>query len=199
MAFILLQASAPWIAFKEQDSVVFYSLIGISLLVVVTVFEKYLVLNRARKTAKEYAPKMAQAFLDNNWEILTMNITNAYSKHTHLARIVRAGLKERNRLKEKQLSESAIVKHMNQAMEREIINRQNYYRRGLGFLDAIGSTAPFIGALGGTAPTFALGTILAIPTIWFATYFRNKVLLLEGDMKFVASELISYVEENATQ
>jgi len=198
MIVFIFQEPAPWIVFQYQGPVVFYSLIGILLILISIVIWKYMELNGARRTGAEYAPKVGLVLKEMNWE-KALNITTAYSKKAHLARIVLAGLKERERLQSKQLSESTIAKHMNQAMEREIITLQIHYRAGLGFVDAIGSTAPFIGALGGSAVTFATGTLLAIPTIWFATYFRNKTLVLEGDMKFVASELISYVEEHISE
>ena len=190
---ILLQESVPWVGFKWQGSVVFYSLIGLLLILTVVVIWKYLELNGARNATIEYVPKVARALKDMNWDE-ALNITTRYSDNAPLAKIVLAGLKERERLKDRQLSEPPI-KHMNQAMEREIIKLQRHYRAGLGFVDAMGGTLPFIGALSGSPSTFAFGTFLAIPTIWLATYFRNKVLSLEGEMRLATSELVSYVED----
>jgi biopolymer transport protein ExbB/TolQ len=81
-------------------------------------------------------------------------------------------------------------------MEREVLGLQYEYERGLGLLDALGRTSPFIGALGGSAFTFAFGIIVAIPTIWFATNLRTKAaLLLPIEMKISASQLTTYMEK----
>ena len=56
-----------------------------------------------------------------------------------------------------------------------------------------------MGALGGSALTFALGIALAVPSIWIATYLLSWISSLEGDMKYAASEFTTYVEQAAVE
>ena len=86
---------------------------------------------------------------------------------------------------------------MQLAMEVKLLNLQADYDSGLEVLDALGRTAPFIGALGGSAVTFAFGIALAIPTIWFLTRLRRKTTLeLAAQMKTAMNELTNWAERN---
>jgi hypothetical protein len=75
-----------------------YSLIGILLILVAVVIWKYRQFNGARKTTTEYTPKVALALKEMDW-IKALNITTAYSQKAHLAKLILAALKERERLK----------------------------------------------------------------------------------------------------
>jgi len=76
-------------------------------------------------------------------------ISEKYERKSHLAGAILFGLREGG-LPNRALPEVLVIKHMGQAMERAVIVINHQNRRGLGILDAIGATSPFIGALGGS-------------------------------------------------
>ena len=96
------------------------------------------------------------------------------------------------------------------------------FKRGLGVLATVGSTAPFVGLLGTTMGivtaftamssgamsgglagiaggisealiTTALGLLVAIPAVWFYNYFTTKVENLTVEMTYSSKELIDYL------
>lgn len=126
-------------------------------------------------------------------------IAKQYSAESHLAKIVLAGLLEYESIYANSPG-AQVAKYVQQAMEREMLQLQYQYERGLGLLDACGRTSPFIGALGGSTFTFAFGIILAVPIIWLAIDLRTKTnLLLPLEMKAAAIEVATYMEKRGSE
>lgn len=192
MSLILLLESVPWAGSKRLEQGVEVTLIAMAVFVLTIVIGTLLRLRKSQTSSDEYVSKVAGPLKRGKWKD-ALDISWTYEKQSHLAKVVYAGLAERHAQLEV-LSEDQLPKHMNQAMGRRITWLQYDYGKHLGMLDAIGRTSPFFGALGGTTFTFAFGIILAVPSIWFATYLRNRTLLLEVEMKNSASELTSYIE-----
>lgn len=192
---LIIAQSVPWAGTDWVDTAVFFVLAASALAVSAIITAKSARLYRSRRNSIMFAEKVRPLLATGNWEEAA-DLARAYSITSHTARIVSAGFEERRSLKSG-LASSRVAKHMQLAMEIQLINLQADYDSGLEVLDALGRTAPFIGALGGSAVTFTFGIALAIPTIWFLTRLRRKTTLeLAAEMKMVMNELINWAERN---
>jgi biopolymer transport protein ExbB/TolQ len=108
------------------------------------------------------------------------------------------------------------------AVEREMLITVSEFKRGLGILATVGSTAPFVGLLGTTMGivnaftgmaasgasgglagisagiaealiTTAFGLIVAIPAVWLYNYFSTKIEYLTIELTYSSKELIDYL------
>lgn len=193
--FALLAQSVPWVGTSWADTAVIFVLAVASIIIGSIIIEKRHKLYTSRRSSLVFARLMTPLLKERKWEE-AIEVTSKHAKTSHIAKIVMAGFEERRRLPAG-LTSSQVARHMQQAMEREFLKLQLNYESGLGVLDALGRTAPFIGALGGSAVTFTFGIALAIPPIWFLTNLRNKTTVrLAVEMKLVMNELTSFVELN---
>ena len=142
-------------------------------------------------------------------------------KNSHLAKVVSAGLLEF--MVEEQnspLTGYDVIEAARRAIERATLMTTADFKRGLGGLATIGSTAPFIGLFGtvvgiinafrgmaitgsgglgavsaGIAEalvTTALGLFVAIPAVWLYNYFLNQVERFQVEMANSSSELVDF-------
>jgi hypothetical protein len=193
--FTLLAQSVPWAGTSWADTAALFVLAIASLIIGSIIIEKRIKLYKSRRSSMVYAGTITPLLKERKWEE-AIDATRKHKKNSHIAKIVMAGFDERRRLPDG-LTSSQMARHMQQAMEREFLKLQADYESGLGVLDALGRTAPFIGALGGSAATFTFGIALAIPTIWFLTNLRNKTTVrLAVEMKLVMNEMTCFVELN---
>jgi biopolymer transport protein ExbB/TolQ len=146
-------------------------------------------------------------------------------RHSHLARVLRAGLTEFQYESAQQLPEDFdLVESGKRAIERETLMTTAEMKKGLGNLATISTTAPFIGLFGtvvgiihafqgmaltgsgglgavsaGIAEalaTTAFGLFVAIPAVWLYNYFLNKVDRFQVEMSNSSSQLIDYFIKN---
>jgi biopolymer transport protein ExbB/biopolymer transport protein TolQ len=146
-------------------------------------------------------------------------------RHSHLARVLRAGLTEFQYEAGQNLPEGFdIVESGKRAIERETLMTTAEMKKGLGNLATISTTAPFIGlfgtvvgiihafqgmALSGSGglgavsagiaealATTAFGLFVAIPAVWLYNYFLNKVERFQVEMSNSSSQLIDYFIKN---
>jgi hypothetical protein len=193
VTMLLLAQSVPWAGTSWTDTGANVVLAVASLIVVSIIIEKRHKLAEARRSSLVYAGEITPLFKERKWAE-AIEVTSKYAKTSHIAKVAMAGFEERRHLPTS-LTSSQVVRHMQQAMEREFLKVQADYESGLGILDALGRTAPFIGALGGSAVTFTFGIVLAIPTIWFLANLRNKTTVRHVvEMKLAMNELICFVE-----
>ena len=145
---------------------------------------------------------------------------------SHIARVVAAGLQEFKF--EQSLADLPadfdIVDSASRAIERETLMRTADFKKGLGNLATISTTAPFVGLFGtviGIINSFrgmalsgsggigavsagiaealfatAIGLGVAIPAVWLYNHFMNKVERFNVEMKNASSELIDYFLKN---
>lgn len=142
-------------------------------------------------------------------------------KHSHLAKVVAAGLLEF--MVEEQnspLSGYDVIEAARRAIERATLMTTADFKRGLGGLATIGATAPFIGLFGtvvgiinafrgmaitgsgglgavsaGIAEalvTTAVGLFVAIPAVWLYNYLLNQVERFQVEMANSSSELVDF-------
>jgi biopolymer transport protein ExbB/TolQ len=146
-------------------------------------------------------------------------------RHSHLARVLTAGLTEFHYETSQQLPESFdVVESGKRAIERETLMTTAEMKKGLGNLATISTTAPFIGLFGtvvgiihafqgmaisgsgglgavssGIAEalaTTAFGLFVAIPAVWLYNYFLNKIERFQVEMSNSSSQLIDYFIKN---
>ena len=151
--------------------------------------------------------------------------SDARFKHSHLARVLKAGLTEFQYETTQSLPEDFdLVEAGKRAIERETLMTTAEMRKGLGNLATISTTAPFIGLFGtvvgiihafqgmaltgsgglgavsaGIAEalaTTAFGLFVAIPAVWLYNYFLNKVERFNVEMSNSSSQLIDYFIKN---
>jgi biopolymer transport protein ExbB/TolQ len=193
MTALLFDENIPWAGNQTIRIISYVFLCFMGILVVASIVERYLLFRRTVKTSEYVAPKVASALKTYRWDD-ALAISREQSKRSHLADVIRAGMETRERLPGK-LPDDLIVKHMEEAMERQTLIVSHQYIQGLTRFEWIGGVAPFIGVLGGSPYTFAIGTFLAVPALWFASYMRAKTLRFETEMKGAAGEVTTFIEE----
>ncbi|HUP62177.1 MAG TPA: MotA/TolQ/ExbB proton channel family protein [Thermoanaerobaculia bacterium] len=146
-------------------------------------------------------------------------------QHSHLARVLAAGLTEFQYESSQDLPEDFdIVASGKRAIERETLMTTAEMRKGLGNLATISTTAPFIGLFGtvvgiinafrgmaisgsgglgavsaGIAEALAataFGLFVAVPAVWMYNYFLNKVERFQVEMANSSSQLVDYFIKN---
>lgn len=146
-------------------------------------------------------------------------------RHSHLARVLVAGLVEFQYEQSQDLPpDFDIVDSGKRAIERETLMTAAEMKKGLGNLATISTTAPFIGLFGtviGIITAFqgmavsgsgglgavsagiaealgatAFGLFVAIPAVWLYNYFLNKVERFQVEMSNSSSQLVDYFMKN---
>ena len=157
-------------------------------------------------------------------EAITLTSDKKY-RHSHLARVLRAGLTEFQYETTQQVPEDFdIVASGQRAIERETLMTTAEMKKGLGNLATISTTAPFVGLFGTVAGiihafqgmaltgsgglgavsagiaealvTTAFGLFVAIPAVWLYNYFLNKVDRFQVEMSNSSSQLVDYFIKN---
>lgn len=149
-------------------------------------------------------------------------------KHSHLARVLAAGLTEFQYEQTQELPQDFdVVESGKRAIERETLMTTAEMKKGLGNLATISTTAPFIGLFGtvvgiihafqgmaisgsgglgavsaGIAEalaTTAFGLFVAIPAVWLYNHFINKIERFQVEMSNASSELVDYFIKNTAR
>jgi biopolymer transport protein ExbB/biopolymer transport protein TolQ len=176
------------------------------------------------KLAREITPLLKQHKLD---EAIILARKREF-RHSHLARVLSAGLTEFQYESTQQLpADFDIVESAKRAIERETLMTTAEMKKGLGNLATISTTAPFVGLFGTVAGiihafqgmalsgsgglgavsagiaealvTTAFGLFVAIPAVWLYNYFLQKVERFQVEMSNAASQLVDYFIKNAAR
>jgi len=186
--------------------------------------ERWLVYKWAKKQSLEFARLVTQ-FLKQNRPQDAIAAARKY-KHSHLAKVVSAGLLEfQNQAETSPLTGEDIIEAARRAIERTSLITTADFKRGTGSLATIGATAPFIGLFGtvvgiinafrgmaltgsggigavsaGIAEalvTTALGLFVAIPAVWLYNFFMQKIERFQVEMQNSSSELLDFFIKQA--
>jgi len=181
-------------------------------------FERYLTYRAARKQSRAFAPAVAEALRTGNLrdaiELAEQN------KKSHLAKVVAAGLQEFSAHQGSKELSGETIEASRRALQRATAIGIEEFKRGLGSLATIGSTAPFVGLFGTTVGiinafagmssgedtgiaavaggisealvTTAFGLFVAVPAVWMYNYFTGKIESFIVEMDNSSSELIDY-------
>jgi biopolymer transport protein ExbB len=181
-------------------------------------FERYMTYRAARKQSRDFAPAVAEA-------LRTGNIRDAIelaeqNRKSHLAKVVAAGLQEFQAHQGSKDIPGETIEASRRALQRATAIGIEEFKRGLGGLATIGSTAPFVGLYGTTVGiinafaamsagsdtgigavaagisealvTTAFGLFVAVPAVWMYNYFTGKIESFIVEMDNSSSELIDY-------
>jgi biopolymer transport protein ExbB/biopolymer transport protein TolQ len=181
--------------------------------------ERLIALARARRQSLAFARTLAVS-RNADWVREALDAAGRYP-HSHLARVVAAGLSTFEKKRAKGLRTHAeILEAAERALERSTLLTTADLRRGIGSLATIATTAPFIGLFGtvigimhafqsigqaggggfntvsqGIAEalaTTAFGLVVAIPAAWMFNYLTQRVERLQVEMANSSSELMDF-------
>jgi biopolymer transport protein ExbB/biopolymer transport protein TolQ len=185
------------------------------------VFQKLLKVKKSEAQTRKFAPQFSRAIQEEN---LDQAIALAEkNKVSHVARVLGGALAEvKPLLRDRATVTAADINSAERAVERQMLIVLSEFKRGLGVLGTVGSTAPFVGLLGTTMGivdsfqamsnagaagglagigsgiaealiTTAFGLLVAIPAVWAYNYFTTKVENLSVEMTYTSKELIDYL------
>jgi biopolymer transport protein ExbB/biopolymer transport protein TolQ len=181
--------------------------------------ERLLFFRKAQKQSLAFA-QLATENLKHDRPQAVIDAAQKYPQ-SHLARVVSAGLQSfQFENQTSPLTDVEIVEAASRAVERSALLTTSDFKRGIGSLATIATTAPFIGLFGtvigiinafrGMAltgsggigavsagisealVTTALGLFVAIPAAWMFNYFQNKLERLQVEMSNSSSELVDF-------
>jgi biopolymer transport protein ExbB/TolQ len=180
---------------------------------------------KAKKESLQVALGVTPLLRDHKLEQAINFTKDKKFRHSHLARVLAAGLTEFQYETSQELPEDFdIVESGKRAIERETLMTTAEMKKGLGNLATISTTAPFVGLFGtviGIINSFrgmalsgsgglgavsagiaealgatALGLFVAVPAVWMYNYFLNKIERFQVEMSNSSSQLIDYFIKN---
>lgn len=184
--------------------------------------ERLFVLARARRQSIAFA-RSVSPHLSQGRPLPAIEAARKFP-HSHLARVVSAGLATFQQKSARGLSPAEVIEATGRALQRTAVQTTTELSRGVGSLATIATTAPFIGLFGtvigivhafrdiaaangqggfatvsqGIAEallTTALGLVVAVPAAWMFNYLSQKIQSLSLEMESSSSELIDYFLE----
>ncbi len=181
-------------------------------------FERYMTYRAARNQSRDFAPAVAKALEKGNLRE-ALEIAEQYNK-SHLAKVLAAGLHEFQAHQGSGAIPGETIEASRRALQRATALGIEEFKRGLGGLATIGSTAPFVGLFGTTVGIInafagmseaedtglaavaggisealvatAFGLLVAVPAVWMYNYFTGKIESFVVEMDNSSSELIDY-------
>jgi len=179
----------------------------------------------AKKQSLKLAREVTPLLKNHKLEEAIRHANSKAFRHSHLARVLSAGLTEFQYEATQELPEDFdIVESGKRAIERETLMTTAEMKKGLGNLATISTTAPFVGLFGTVAGiihafqgmaltgsgglgavsagiaealvTTAFGLFVAIPAVWLYNYFLQKVDRFQVEMSNSSSQLIDYFIKN---
>lgn len=190
--------------------------------------ERLILFRRARRQSLAFARLLAQkdGREQEDWLRDAVEAAGRFP-HSHLAQVVSAGLVTfQQKSARKTLPVERVIEATERAVERSRMVTLARFRRGLGSLATIATTAPFIGLFGtvvgiihafrsiaqshgaggfetvsaGIAEalvTTALGILVAIPAAWMFNYLTERIDRLRIEMESSSAELLEmFLEMN---
>lgn len=177
--------------------------------------------HKAKKESLQVAHGVSPLLKDSKFDEAISLTGESRFRHSHIARILNAGLTEfRYGAKNETPADFDTLESSKRAIEREALMTTADFKKGIGNLATISTTAPFIGLFGtvvgiinafrgmaasgsgglgavsaGIAEALfatALGLGVAIPAVWLYNTFSNKIERFNVEMANASSELIDY-------
>jgi biopolymer transport protein ExbB len=213
MNFVELITSMGWVARG-----VVLILLGLSGYSISIMIDRWLTYRNARKQSRLFTPAVAESLKDGKIDD-AISLGEQYSK-SHIAKVVVSGLHELQAHSKSKEIPGESIEASKRALERATAIVIEDFKRGLGVLATIGSTAPFVGLFGTTIGiinafssmstaesagisavaagiaealiTTAFGLLVAVPAVWAYNAFSNKVDTFTVEMDNSSSELIDY-------
>ncbi|HYG64632.1 MAG TPA: MotA/TolQ/ExbB proton channel family protein [Thermoanaerobaculia bacterium] len=187
--------------------------------------DRLIVFARARRQSRAFARALAQDPGRPDWIRGALDAAARYP-HSHLARVVAAGLAAFQKRSARGLPHAEVIEAVNRAVDRSALRVTAEMRRGVSSLATIATTAPFIGLFGtviGIIHAFdsiaregaggfatvsagisealvatALGLVVAIPAAWMFNVLTHRLERLGAEMASSSSELMDFFLDLAT-
>jgi len=185
--------------------------------------ERLFVLSRARRQSIAFARAVSPHLAEGGRAQTAIEAARRFP-HSHVARVVAAGLSTFQQKSAKGLTAAEVIEATGRALARTAMQTTAELNRGVGSLATIATTAPFIGLFGtvvgivhafkeiaatggqggfaavsqGIAEallTTALGLVVAVPAAWMFNFISQRVQRLGVEMESSSSELIDYFLE----
>lgn len=185
----------------------------------IVMFERIVVFSKSRSESIQFAEKMAQLLSGGD---IAVAVGAGLNKNVgHLGRVINAGL---TAYKLAPRERDAAVESVARALERQAAREVQIFKRGLGILATVGSTAPFIGLLGtvmgivnsfqsmaasgsgglGTVSagiaealiTTAFGLLVAIPAVMAFNFLQGWVDARSVDISESSNEFLDLVSKH---
>jgi len=214
MSIVELWATMGWFA-----KGIVYTLFAMSFFALTVSLQRWWDLRKSRRETVKFTPKLAQALEAQDMAAAQ----SAVEKHgaSHLASAYRGVFVAlRNSVADGTLS-AVEVAAAQRTVELNKLEQIARFRRGLGVLATVGSTAPFVGLLGTTMGvvnaftgmadmgaggltaisagiaealiTTAFGLLVAIPAVWFYNYFTNRVEMVSMEIDYGNKEFLNFM------
>ncbi len=145
MQFGLLEM---WAAMGAVAKTVAIILIALSIITIYMFIERLLVFQRAKKTSRAVAPKLADLLKSGNLKDALALSTKKENKGSHLARVVAGGVQNFIEGKEAKLGFDEQIETATRGGKRAQTLFSQELHRGLPILATIATSAPFIGLFG---------------------------------------------------
>ena len=200
---------------------VVFTMAIMSVLSLTVAIQKLMLIRKSQMATRKFAPEFSRAIQEGSLE----NAIRLAEKNkiSHVSRVLGEALAEVKPLISNQATITAAdINSAERAVERQMLIVLADYKRGLGVLGTVGSTAPFVGLLGTTMGivnaftgmsaggasgglagisagiaealiTTAFGLLVAIPAVWAYNYFTTKIENLTIEMTVSSKELIDYL------
>ncbi len=210
-----------WSTMGMFAKTIVFIMAGMSVYSLTIVLTKWVQIRRSESETRKFAPQFSRAIQEEN---LDQAITLAEkNKKSHVSRVLGEALAEvKPLLRDRATITAADINSAERAVERQMLITLADFKRGLGVLGTVGSTAPFVGLLGTTMGivnafvgmaqqgasgglagisagiaealiTTAFGLMVAIPAVWAYNYFTTKIENLTVEMTYTSKELIDYL------
>jgi biopolymer transport protein ExbB/biopolymer transport protein TolQ len=219
-SLLAMLKSMNWVALG-----VVFVLLAMSIWSLTIAVERLWRFQKAKRESLDVAFKVTPLLKSHKLEDAIKLTSDKVYRHSHLARVLRAGLTEFHYETSQPLPEDFdLVASGQRAIERETLMTTAEMKKGLGNLATISTTAPFVGLFGTVAGiihafqgmaltgsgglgavsagiaealvTTAFGLFVAIPAVWMYNYFLNKVDRFQVEMSNSSSQLVDYFIKN---
>jgi len=217
MQFGLLEM---WAAMGAVAKTVAILLIVMSIVSIYMLIERLLVFNRAKKTSRAVAPKLAELLKNGNLkDALALSSKKEY-KGSHLARVTAGGIQNLIEAKEAKLGFDDQIESASRGSERAKVLFNQELRRGLSILATIATSAPFIGLFGTifgiinafrgmqltgsggigavaggiseALVTTAVGIGVAVLALWVFNILNSRIEVFDAEMANTQSQVVDF-------
>jgi biopolymer transport protein ExbB len=197
-----------------------FMLLGMSIIVMTAAVRKLVELRRARRATLAFSPQFSMALAESNFAAAERLV--AEHERSHLASAFRRVFSTLAFHAQDQSLSAVEVASVQRLIELNSLEQIARFRRGLGVLATIGSTAPFVGLLGTTMGvvtaftgmsggasagameqitagiaealiTTAFGLLVALPAVWLYNYFVNRIEYVSMEITYATKEFMDFL------
>lgn len=195
-----------------------FLLLAMSIFVLTITARKLIELSRSRRATVKFSTKFSKALADADFD--TAERLVAEHPKSHLAQAFRRVFPTLTFHSEDHALSATEIASVQRLIDLNSIELIAKFRRGLGVLATVGSTAPFVGLLGttmgvvnaftgmsgGTAGfdavmagiaealiTTAFGLAVALPGVWMYNYFINRIDYISMEITYATKEFMDFL------